>query len=234
MMNHFDQTGAFISEMKTLFGLKEKKFWNELFSEAKSKHTVQSDFYLVRKDIKPEDADEYLMEVNSGLCKKYNLFARPPLNDGTYKYGKYFYISFELNADKILYDFSTCVIPSTIKLDLLPMKLNIKTMPLEDYILAGNILSEICHLLFSPEEKRINRLLEEWNRIKSLSENLTVKTLEIAKNSIKAIYESHPEQCSHIMQRNLFTDLEVNRKNLRIYHKDFLENPKVLTAYLKR
>ncbi|MBO4318988.1 MAG: hypothetical protein J5857_00785 [Treponema sp.] len=232
MVNQFEQTKVLISEMKTLFELKEKKFWDELFSEVKRKHTVQSDFCLVRKDIKAEDVEEYFMDVTSRLCEKYDLSSRESFMNNFY-HAKYYHISFELDENLIFYEFSTCVTPDTIKLDLLPMKLNVMTLPLEDYVLGGNILSEICNLLFSPEEKRINRLMEEWNKIMSLSENLTIKTIEIAQNSIRTIYESSRETSLHIVQKNLFTDLEINKRITRIYHKDFLENPRVLTDLLK-
>lgn len=57
---------------------------------------------------------------------------------------------------------------------------------------------------------------------------LTLKTIEIAQNSIKTLYESSGEKNRNLVQRNLYSSLLYKGRMIRIFHKDFLENPNVL------
>ena len=100
---------------------------------------------------------------------------------------------------------------------------------MEEYILVGNILVELCDKLFNQQSQRFKKLLEDCKKI----ENLTPKTVEIAQQSIKSLCEVYPQKTRILIQKNVYSELEINGKAVRIFHKDFLENPSILTDQLK-
>ena len=111
---------------------------------------------------------------------------------------------------------------------ILPHNPLLKLFWLEEYVLVENILTGLCDELYNLQKQQFNKLQEDYRRIELSSEGLTIKTIEIAQNSIRTLYEASTQKYRSLVQRNLYSSMNINGKNVRIYHKDFLADPKVL------
>lgn len=78
------------------------------------------------------------------------------------------------------------------------------------------------------QKQKFNKLQEDYKKIEASSKGLTTKTIEIAQNSIRTLYEASAQKNRSLVQRNLYSAMVINGKNVRIYHRDFLDDPKVL------
>ena len=58
--------------------------------------------------------------------------------------------------------------------------------------------------------------------------------MEIAKNSIKCLYETSAEGYKEIKQGFLYSILYIDGKENCIYHKDFLDDPNTLITKLRK
>ena len=101
-----------------------------------------------------------------------------------------------------------------------------------EYILVQNIIQDLCEELFGKRKQQI-QLLSKIHHIEKSSEKLTFKTIEIAQNSIKSLYNASEQKLRSLYQRALYSDMVINEENVRILHKDFLENPGILINKLK-
>lgn len=115
-----------------------------------------------------------------------------------------------------------------ITMRILPHSPLLKLFWLEEYRLVENILTGLCDELYNRQKQKFNKLQEEYKKIESSSNGLTTKTIEIAQNSIRTLYEASTQKNRSLVQRNLYSSMIINGKNVRIYHKDFLDDPKVL------
>lgn len=125
-------------------------------------------------------------------------------------------------------ELSVIVCINDITMRILPHSPLLKLFWLEEYRLVENILTGLCDELYNRQKQKFNKLQEEYKKIESSSNGLTTKTIEIAQNSIRTLYEASTQKNRSLVQRNLYSSMIINGKNVRIYHKDFLDDPKVL------
>ena len=78
------------------------------------------------------------------------------------------------------------------------------------------------------ERGKLSELLYKHLQIEQSDSDLTVKTVEIAQNSIKAIYDARKERNKNLEQKYLYSVLYLQGKRIRVMHKDFLEAPEDL------
>ncbi|MBR6214897.1 MAG: hypothetical protein IKQ84_00620, partial [Spirochaetaceae bacterium] len=74
----------------------------------------------------------------------------------------------------------------------------------------------------------------DYSKFKESLNILTPKTMEIAMNSIKALYEESNQLNPIITQHRMYSTMMINDKTVNIYHKDYLENPDILIKLLAR
>ena len=100
--------------------------------------------------------------------------------------------------------------------------------------MVENILTGLCDELYNLQKQKFNKLQEDYKKIESSSKGFTTKTIEIAQNSIRTLYEASAQKNRSLVQRNLYSAMIINGKNVRIYHKNFLDDPKVLLNEFSR
>ena len=81
-------------------------------------------------------------------------------------------------------------------------------------------------------KEKFEELRENYKRIKASSKGLTTKTIEIAQNSIRTLYEASGEKNKNLVQRSLYSSLLYKGRMIRIFHRDFLKDPNVLLKEL--
>ncbi len=226
MMNQKQLTAALEREQRDLFTRMQTEFWQTLFCDLLKKHSFQNDFFLVNANLTNADVVEHLRKVGSELSEKYDLSftetSHPTRTEFKLRFCYYGY------KKKMFDELSVFVCINDITMRILPNSPLLKLFWLEEYRLVENILTGLCDELYNRQKQKFNKLQEDYKKIESSSNGLTTKTIEIAQNSIRTLYEASTQKNRSLVQRNLYSSMIINGKNVRIYHKDFLDDPKVL------
>ena len=213
-------------EQTDLFTRVQTEFWQTLFCDLLKKHSYQNDFFLVNANLTNEDVVEHFRKVVSELTDKYELSfietGHPTRTEFKLHFCYYGY------KKKMFDELSVIVCIKDITMRILPHNPLLKLFLLEEYRLVENILIGMCDELYNLQKQKFNQLQEDYKKIESSSKGLTTKTIEIAQNSIRTLYEASSQKNRSLVQRNLYSAMIINGKNVRIYHRDFLEDPKVL------
>ena len=77
---------------------------------------------------------------------------------------------------------------------MLPHNPLLKLFWLEEYGLVEIIVKDLCEQLFNERKEQFSTLHKNYKKIQASSMGLTLKTIEIAQNSIKTLYESSGEK----------------------------------------
>lgn len=212
-------------EKKSLLEVTHRIFWNSLFMEAyktiglghRNSSGKNYSYYLVRDHI-----DRFLVD----LCKEYDLETtmqnKPTCSEYKLKISR-------LNEDYFSDSVMIFIGVAGIELRMLS-GLFLETFSLEEYGNLEKLLSEVCDLLY--ERGKLSELLYKHLQIEQSDSDLTVKTVEIAQNSIRAIYNARKERIKDLDQKYLYSVLNLQGKRLRVMHKDFLEAPEDLMKEL--
>ena len=226
MMNQKQLAVALEREQRELFTRMQTEFWQTLFCDLLKKHSFQNDFFLVNANLTNEDVVNHFRKVVSELTAKYDLSftetSHPTRTEFKLRFCYYGY------KKKLFDELSVIVCIKDITMRILPHNPLLKLFWLEEYRLVENILTGMCDDLYNLQKQKFNKLQNDYKKIESSSKGLTTKTIEIAQNSIRTLYEASAQKNRSLVQRNLYSAMIINGKNVRIYHKDFLEDPKVL------
>lgn len=225
-MNQKQLAVALEREQRELFTRMQTEFWQTLFCDLLKKHSFQNDFFLVNANLTNEDVVKHFRKVVSELTAKYDLSftetSHPTRTEFKLRFCYYGY------KKKLFDELSVIVCIKDITMRILPHNPLLKLFWLEEYRLVENILTGMCDELYNLQKQKFNKLQNDYKKIESSSKGLTTKTIEIAQNSIRTLYEASAQKNRSLVQRNLYSAMIINGKNVRIYHKDFLEDPKVL------
>lgn len=226
MMNQKQLAVALEREQRELFTRMQTEFWQTLFCDLLKKHSFQNDFFLVNANLTNEDVVNHFRKVVSELTAKYDLSftetSHPTRTEFKLRFCYYGY------KKKLFDELSVIVCIKDITMRILPHNPLLKLFWLEEYRLVENILTGMCDELYNLQKQKFNKLQNDYKKIESSSKGLTTKTIEIAQNSIRTLYEASAQKNRSLVQRNLYSAMIINGKNVRIYHKDFLDDPKVL------
>ena len=226
MMNQKQLAVALEREQRELFTRMQTEFWQTLFCDLLKKHSFQNDFFLVNANLTNEDVVKHFRKVVSELTAKYDLSftetSHPTRTEFKLRFCYYGY------KKKLFDELSVIVCIKDITMRILPHNPLLKLFWLEEYRLVENILTGMCDELYNLQKQKFNKLQNDYKKIESSSKGLTTKTIEIAQNSIRTLYEASAQKNRSLVQRNLYSAMIISGKNVRIYHKDFLEDPKVL------
>lgn len=226
MMNQKQLAVALEREQRELFTRMQTEFWQTLFCDLLKKHSFQNDFFLVNANLTNEDVVKHFRKVVSELTAKYDLsFTETSHPTRTEFKLRFCYYG---NKKKMSDELSVIVCIKDITIRILPHNPLLKFFWLEEYRLVENILTGMCDEFYNLQKQKFNKLQEDYKKIESSSKGLTSKTIEIAQNSIRTLYEASAQKNRSLVQRNLYSAMIINGQNVRIYHKDFLDDPKVL------
>ena len=219
-----------IAEKTELFALVHSEFWHGIIWDLLKKHSLQADFFLVRDNLEMDEVVEDLRNEIGEATKKYGLgFTetehpyRVELKVRFHNYG--YYQSFD--------ELSVVICKNDITMRMLPHSPMLKLFTLDEFKIVGNIVTDLCNSLFNDKLELFVGLQESYKRVEESIKGLTSKTIEIAQNSIRSVYDATDEKFKNLVQRNLYSSLRYNGKTIRILHKEFLENPAVLMEELK-
>ena len=225
-------------EQKDLISSIQSSFWGSLLYDIAKKHTYQNDFFLFEENLAFTSVEERIKPALYDLSHIYDL----KLSDSYSFYSTEFKLLFDFydyNQQKpTVCEISIVICTKDITIGISPVlpflrafELFLRAFELSEYILVQNIIQDLCEELFG--KRKLNQLLTKIHHIEKSSENLTFKTIEIAQNSIKALYNTSEQKLRSLYQKSLYSDMVINEENVRILHKDFLEDPGILINRLK-
>ena len=221
-------------EQTELFGRLQSEFWQGLFCDILKKHTYQNDFYFVESNLTTEKVVEKLKGTIDDLCHIYGLesemTSHPYRTELKLKIDYYDYQNRKSTMDEL----SIIVCQKDITMRILPHNPLLKLFWLEEYQLVENIVKEMCQQLFENQKEKFLELRENYKVISASAEGLTSKTIEIAQNTIKTLYEASCEKNRNLVQRNLYSSMLYKGRMIRIFHRDFMNDPSVLKKELER
>ena len=200
-------------------------FWKKKIKNIFASHSVQKDFILIKtqrptiaelknyfSELANESKNEFSLDYewqNNG--KSLTIFLQPSRLAFSDSLKPHVTIDFQKNG--------------------LLLRINVwaygsKSFQLDEYFVLENILRD---LRAASADKN---LCQEISRLSHLCD-LTTKETEIAKASIKAICDANAKTLSCLEQDITSSALSLNGKTVKIFHKDFLENPTGLLKLLK-
>lgn len=231
MMNQKQLAAALEREQRELFTRMQTEFWQTLFCDLLKKHSFQNDFFLVSANLTNGDVVEHLRKVVSELSEKYELSftetSHPTRTEFKLRFCYYGY------KKQMFEELSVMVCINDITMRILPHSPLLKLFWLEEYQLVENIIKEMCLQLFENQKEKFQELRENYKEISASAEGLTAKTIEIAQNTIRILYEASDEKHRNLVQRKLYSSLLYRGRMIRIFHRDFLKDPGILTRELK-
>ena len=212
-------------------------FWKPAFYKVLNRHSYQDEFYLLGSEPTPQFVDKYLHKVLKRLQGKYEVACRRvtardfvELNLGIS------HVSTHTRKRQLttLSELDVYVDDSQITVSLLPYSALVGIYYLDEYLIAEKVINELCEELFSTKEKQISDFQKYRKKLDTDQKSLNLKAIEIARSSIYSLYKKSSEESDNILQGYLFTALGIDGKGECILHKDFLENPQILTAKLQK
>lgn len=231
MMNAKQLAQAIKAEQTDLYSKIQTEFWQALFRDILKEHTFQADFFLVRQDVDFTEVVLYLQNLIKDECQKFKLELgeanRPNKTELKVRFHNYGIL-------KTMYDeLSIVICKEDITMRMLPHSPLIKMYSLDDYQLVGKVFQSLCEKVFGDKLEDYVTYLENLRRVEKSGKKLTFKTIEIAKNSIRTIYQATDEKFKSIKQWNIYSSMVYKGKTVSVLHSDFLENPGVLLSQLK-
>ena len=219
-------------EQNDLFARMQSEFWQTLFCDILKKHTYQNDFFFIENNLTAEKVVGSLKDVIYDLCHIYGLDCE--VNTHPYRTElKLRFDYYDCNNEKATIDeLSIIICQKDITLRILPHNPMLKFFWLEEYVLVENIIKDMCTQLFENQKEKFLELRENYKKINASSRGLTMKTIEIAQNSIRTLYEASGEKNKNLVQRALYSSLLYKGRVIRIFHRDFLNDPNVLLKEL--
>ena len=211
-------------------------FWRSTFSNVSNRHSLQKEYYLLGKTPTPQDVDLYLYKVIKRLRNKYELAcSRSTLNGFVELNLGLSYLSSRIRKRQIINasEIEVYIDEDQITVGLLPYNTMAGKYYLDEYLVVENLLNDLCAELFASPAKEIQDFQSFRKRIQTEDKALNQKSIEIAKSSIKSLFEKFPEEDKKLFSGYLFSNLTINGKSEVILHKDFLENPQILTSKIQ-
>ena len=222
-MRYKIESEAFFEQMKFC-----ARFWKDELEPIVKKHSVQNAFSLVYHDFTYEELTAYLRNSFSSICGRFGLSFQENISPYKTEFVLMFcnpHIPFELgNRVSII----ICV--NDIVLRIMPSQFFYKTFRIEEYPQIENIVAEFCEDLVT--NKKFDQFVIDYSKFKESFRIINQKTLEIAINSIKALYEASNQPNPVLQQYVMYSTLLINNEKVNIFHKDYLENPDILLKLL--
>ena len=212
-------------------------FWLHDFIEVSRKHNYLDEFYLVGKEPDAHDVDVYL----HGLFKKFATLYGIISTRITHKNEIQFNLEFCTNEKSSKKKYH---LRSEITVNVTSNGLSVRVLAgyclwgrsyyLYEYQIAEYVISEFIEKVLSEHAECFDKFQKYKEKLEQDAKNVSVKSMEIAKNSIKCLYETSAEGYKEIKQEFLYSILYIDGKENCIYHKDFLDDPNTLITKLRK
>ena len=159
-------------------------YWNDLFKALFKKHTYQFGYFLVPVNLNVQDVTEYFRKFLSELSFKYLITVSETIapKRTEFKIKISYYQKKKSQVDELLIVICT----KDITLRIFSYAPLLKQFMLEEYILVGNLLSELFDDVFNRLKDNFDELVSITKRIEDCSKNVTSKSIEIAKKYYSA------------------------------------------------
>lgn len=206
-----------------------KTFWKNLFLDVQKLTNPKSNSNF--QDLLSSEIIKNIESLLEKICIHYNLAFSKEYHHNYYEYG--LQICNPINSfckDELIIHVSSQTIEVEVKLPK-PSIIIGTAATIWSYVEFDNYINATCELLF--DKQQLSDLLFEQMRIDECDSNLTLKTIEIAKNSIQSLYTSIKENEKKLVQYELYSTLYLRGRKIHILHKEFLEDPRILINELK-
>ena len=212
-------------------------FWLYDFLEVSKMHNYLEEFYLVGKEPEVHDVEVYLHALFKKLASFYGISSTRITKKKEIQFN--FGFCTGVNSSKKKYPLRSEI---TVRINRSGLDTQVlaghclwgKSYFLYEYQIVGNVISDYIEKVLSEHTECFDKFKKYREKLEQDSKEVSVKSLEIARNSIKCLYETSAEDYKEIKQGYLYSILYISGKENCIYHKDFLDNPNVLITKLKR
>lgn len=202
-------------------------YWKNIFTTLFKSYIYQYGYYLVPANLSVMDVTEYCRKSFSELCKKYGISVTEASGPNRTEFILKIY--FDQKNKRIADELSVVICNKDITLRMFPYDPLLKQFMLEEYVLVSNIISELFDVIYNKEREDFDKLAAETMQIENNSKNVTSKSIEIARNSVRALYyQKDKSNHTSFVQKTLYSSFLKDGEVVRIFHKEFLENPDVL------
>ncbi|MBR5032447.1 MAG: hypothetical protein IKX70_02105 [Treponema sp.] len=211
-------------------------FWKKKYSEISKNHCYQNEFYLIGKKPSKNEVEVYLYDVFKKLRSQYKIKCKRQTTkrDIVLELG----LSSVSSKSKDLYcykkEISVRISKVGIYLMILPYCCISEIYRLDEYITVANIIKAYCHQIITSPDIHFTEFIEYRKKLEDAAETLTRKTVDIAKSSIRSLYEASNQKTKDISQEYLCSFLLIDDEIVCILHKDFLDDPQALIKKLKK
>ncbi|WP_022932153.1 hypothetical protein [Treponema bryantii] len=204
------------------------EYWNNTFKALFKNYTYQYGYFMVPVNLSVGDVSDYCRRNFSELCKKYGISVTE--TNGPSRTEFILRIFFDRKKKTKADELSIVICNKDITLRIFPYDPLLKQFMLEEYVLVTNIIVKLFDVIFNSEKEKFEALATETKHIEECSKKINSKSIEIARSSIRALYfQNDKSDHASFVQKALYSSFLKNGKVVRIYHKDFFENPEVLT-----
>ena len=222
-----------IKEQTELCRIYQAQFWLELFTDTIKEHTYQKDFFLLGNKLPRETVAEHLAGAVYDLCHIYGLQSSEIADAQKIElYVKLDYYDYgEVNTGEN--SLFVIIKDENIALGFLPENpVVLVSYPLEEFKLVENIIKDVCNKLYVEHPEMLEELHKKCERIMENARGLTAKSIEIAQNSIKVLYDACDEADKNLVQRCMYSSFVYHKRTVRIFHKEFMKDPNVMLKEL--
>ena len=201
-------------------------FWNKFFFEIMKEHSFVSEGGYPEIDRRIEQCVlNYLTDVVYDLAHIYGFNVK--VDSG--KDGAHLYLDFcsGLEFDDLNIDIKgETIFISKFICDSLCYKL-----VFNNFRMVGYILKDFCYKLFNKQIAQGKKLEDKYNELVKQTSSLTSETVNIAKNSIRSLlrlYKKNNIINIDLRQNDLYSYLFCDDRVIRVFHKEFMDNPGIL------
>lgn len=202
-------------EKQELLDISHRIFWNSVFMDAYKILDTRKNKSLIFKNEVLEELGNFLKD----LCKKFALV----MEVRNYHNRTEFVLSIS-RLDYLNYPDELVISVGMASIEIeMRSGLFIACFSFEAFEQIEDMISSVCSDLY--EKGRLSDLLYEHSRIEESCIGITFKSVEIVRNTLRAIYESSQQKTKNMEHKILYTSAFINGKLVRILHKEFMENP---------
>lgn len=212
-------------------------FWKQKFFQVLNRHSYQKEFYLLGSEPTIHEVDLYLHKLFKSLESRYKVACRRRTIKGgvelslSVSYIKSHSRKRQLaSARELVVDINA----KEISIKLLPYSAMVGTLYLDEYVVVGNIINDLCKEIFSSPAKALAAFQKYQMKIEADSKALNQRLIEIARGSINSLCDKSAEVEKEKFNGFLYSLVKINGQEECILHKDFLDNPMPLISKLQK
>ena len=212
-------------------------FWKPVFYKVLNRHGLQKEFYLLGAEPTPDFVDKYLHSTLKKLQGRYEVACRRCSGKNGIELSLGLsYVSSRTRKRQMttVSELSVYIDDTQITVSMLPYSEMVGKYYLDEYIIVENVLNDLCAELFSSLAKQISDFQNYRKKLQSDEKRLNLRTIEIARASIKSLYKKSSDEDDIVLEGYLFTILRISGKEECILYRNFLDNPQMFISKLQK